>query len=128
MKKLIAYGVVPVAVVALLAGCNGSEGESSTTEDGKAKLEVLAVLNALTKDLNDIPYMNDSQEMADVEIEWTQVRSGWDEQKNPILASGDLPDIFISAIGNNDIMTFTNQFLPLGDLIEEHAPNIKKNV
>ncbi|MBM7836868.1 putative aldouronate transport system substrate-binding protein [Alkalihalobacillus xiaoxiensis] len=126
MKKLIAYGVVPVAVAALLAGCSGSDGESSTTEDGKAKLEVLAVLNALTKDLNDIPYMNDSQEMADVEIEWTQVRSGWDEQKNPILASGDLPDIFISAIGNNDIMTFTNQFLPLGDLIKEHAPNIKK--
>ena len=34
--------------------------------------------------------------------------------------------MFISAIGYDDIATFNSLFLPLDELIEEHAPNISK--
>ncbi|KGA98635.1 hypothetical protein AJ85_15905 [Alkalihalobacillus alcalophilus ATCC 27647 = CGMCC 1.3604] len=129
-KKMLTTMLAAVMTSALIAGCSPSstEGntEGGTTSDEKTKLEVLAVLNSLTKNMDEIPYITDISEQAGVEIEWTEVRSGWDEQKNPILASGNLPDVFISAIGNDDIATFNSQFLPLGDLIEEHAPNIKR--
>ncbi|WP_053070281.1 extracellular solute-binding protein [Alkalihalobacillus pseudalcaliphilus] len=127
VKLIFPYLVVLVMLVMVLNGCNPSSNEEGgTTPDGKVKLEVLAVLNALTKDMDEIPYVQDVADAAGVEIEWTEVRSGWDEQKNPILASGNLPDVFISAIGYDDIATFNSLFLPLDELIEEHAPNISK--
>jgi len=54
--------------------------------------------------------------------------SGKTEALNLMLASGEIPDI----VGSSRIKDFVNQygpegaFLPLNDLIEEHAPNLKK--
>ncbi|MGL6174988.1 MAG: extracellular solute-binding protein [Cellulosilyticaceae bacterium] len=47
------------------------------------------------------------------------------EQFNLMLASGDIPDI-IHSVKANIIKNGDKLFLPLEDLIEEHAPNIKK--
>ncbi|MEM7488155.1 MAG: extracellular solute-binding protein [Pseudomonadota bacterium] len=57
----------------------------------------------------------------------TDENSGKTEALNLMLASGEIPDI----VGSSRIKDFVNQygpegaFLPLGDLIEEHAPNIR---
>ncbi|MEG0502271.1 MAG: extracellular solute-binding protein [Cellulosilyticaceae bacterium] len=47
------------------------------------------------------------------------------EQFNLMLASGDIPDI-IHAVKANIIKNGDKLFTPLEDLIDEHAPNIKK--
>ena len=57
----------------------------------------------------------------------TDENSGKTEALNLMLASGNIPDI----VGSSRIKDFVNQygpegaFLPLNDLIDEHAPNIK---
>ena len=48
--------------------------------------------------------------------------------KNLILASGDLPDAFYKAdFTDSDLVTYgqVGLIIPLEDLIEEYAPNIK---
>ena len=58
----------------------------------------------------------------------TDENSGKTEALNLMLASGTIPDI----VGSSRIKDFVNQygpegaFLPLNDLIDEHAPNLKK--
>lgn len=57
----------------------------------------------------------------------TDENSGKTEALNLMLASGNIPDI----VGSSRLKDFVNQygpegaFLPLNDLIEEHAPNLK---
>lgn len=129
--KLFQLLFIIVVSALLVVGCSSGSSNDSTNkteknEGGNIKLEVIANINALTKDLEEIPYINDISEEVGVDIDWTYVRSGWEEQKNPILSSGELPDVFIASIDNNDIATYENLFLPLNDLIEEHAPNIQR--
>ncbi len=58
----------------------------------------------------------------------TDENTGRTEALNLMLAAGHIPDI----VGSSRIKDFVNQygpegaFLPLNDLIEEHAPNLKK--
>ncbi len=58
----------------------------------------------------------------------TDENTGKTEALNLMLASGKIPDI----VGSSRIKDFVNQygpegaFLPLNDLIDEHAPNLKK--
>ncbi|MBX2880713.1 MAG: extracellular solute-binding protein [Granulosicoccus sp.] len=58
----------------------------------------------------------------------TDENSGRTEALNLMLASGKIPDI----VGSSRLKDFVNQygpegaFLPLNDLIDEHAPNLKK--
>jgi putative aldouronate transport system substrate-binding protein len=58
----------------------------------------------------------------------TDENTGRTEALNLMLASGNIPDI----VGSSRIKDFVNQygpegaFLPLNDLIDEHAPNMKK--
>ena len=130
VKRIFLTSLGALMLAFIITGCSSSSNDNSSKEDaesnGQSTLKVLAGINALTLDLEELPYIQDITENAGVEIDWTYVRTGWEEQKNPLLASGELPDIFISTIGDEDIVTYGNLFLPLNDLIEEHAPNIKK--
>ena len=88
---------------------------------------MIAVTHSWTKDLDDIPMFNKLNEEIGVKIVWEQIRSGWDEKKNTVLASGDVPDVFIGwGITDSDIAAFINVFMPLNSLIESYAPNITR--
>ncbi len=56
--------------------------------------------------------------------------SGREEKKNLLLASGDLPELFLgsAAISASDLVIYGPQglFLPLADLIDKWAPNVTK--
>lgn len=71
------------------------------------------------------------KEKTNIEFEVTRIdESAWIEQKNILFASGNLPDIFLhSTFTADDISKFGQvgkQFIPLNDLIDAYAPNIKK--
>lgn len=66
---------------------------------------------------------------ANVVIDWTLVeKSGFDEKKNLVLASGDYPDIFMDGITKSDEQMFGPQgiFVDLAPYIEEYAPNTRE--
>ncbi len=65
-------------------------------------------------------------EKTGIKINWVEYESGTElERTNITLASGDLPDAFLGIL-NEDIVTKNlDSFVPLNDLIDENAPNIK---
>ena len=66
---------------------------------------------------------------ANVVFDWNLVeKSGFDEKKNLVLATGDYPDVFIDGITKADEQMFGPMgiFVDLAPLIEEYAPNIKE--
>jgi len=136
-NKILALTILTLLMVTVfLAGCNGSgktdSGGSAQLAGGEGAsgdvtLRVIAVTHSWTKDLDDIPMFNKLNKEIGVKITWEQIRSGWDEKKNTVLASGDVPDVFIGwGISDSDIAAFSNVFMPLNSLIESHAPNITR--
>ncbi len=144
MKKVVTWSLVLVLAMGMLLSVSCTQQSSQTDPTSqiggtrtdptspdeaseKVKLRVLATTHSLTKDIAEIPMFHVINEKLNVEVEWEQIRSGWNERKSTILASGDLPDIFIGgAIGDSDISLFKDYFLPLNDLIDDYAPNIQK--
>ena len=70
------------------------------------------------------------EEMTNVHIEWEEVnRAGWNERKNILIASADLPDCFYQApFSVEEISNYGSQglFTKSNDLISSHAPNLVK--
>lgn len=71
------------------------------------------------------------QEQSNVTIEWENVPSNsWNERKNLIFASLDLPDAFYgaNALSDSDLINYGSQglLIPLENLIESYAPNLSK--
>ena len=96
----------------------------------KPTLRVVVVTHALTKDVAEMAHLKAFADAAGVEIEWEQYRADFLEKKAVVLASGDVPDIFISGwfetITDEDFVTFKGLYQPLDDLIPEYAPNVQK--
>ncbi|WP_010276216.1 extracellular solute-binding protein [Paenibacillus senegalensis] len=99
--------------------------------DEPIQLRFVAGRSATTaQDWNNVMLFDEYEKMTGIDIQWqmigTEVLS---EQRNLMLTGGDLPDAFYAAsVPNQDIMRYGMQgaFIPLNDLIEEHAPNIKQ--
>ncbi|WP_254846833.1 extracellular solute-binding protein [Oceanobacillus sojae] len=142
-KKFIIMAAVPFIA---LAACNkennedvgGSEEalnnlntEGMPIVDDTVELEIFAGKAATTADdWNDVLLLNEYEEMTNMDITWNMVPAdGLEEKRNLALASGDLPDVFYAAnLPVSDVQKYGGQgtFIPLNDLIEEYAPNIKK--
>ncbi|MCT1904285.1 extracellular solute-binding protein [Oceanobacillus sojae] len=142
-KKFIILAAVPFIA---LAACNkennedvgGSEEalnnlntEGMPIVDDTVELEIFAGKAATTADdWNDVLLLNEYEEMTNMDITWNMVPAdGLEEKRNLALASGDLPDVFYAAnLPVSDVQKYGGQgtFIPLNDLIEEYAPNIKK--
>lgn len=58
--------------------------------------------------------------------------AAWDEKKNLAFATGELPDIIwsMNALTASDVANYGNQdlLIPLNDLIDQYAPNIKRTL
>lgn len=86
---------------------------------------------AVNKDSNSMNSFNekqcvlDTEELTNVHIDWMDIpSSGWNEQVNIMLASENLPDAFSG--GKIDTMKNIELFVPIKDIVNEYAPNIKE--
>lgn len=120
-KPLVSYLLVLVLLLGLFA-------PAAAMAEEPVKLTAIASLHTSTLDLETLPIYQEIEEISNVDIEWEYYRADWDTKKQLILASGDLPDIFFgrSTLTTTDIQLNLDSFIPLDDLIEEHAPNIRK--
>jgi putative aldouronate transport system substrate-binding protein len=110
----------------MFTGCRSEKG---TTAGGKVKLTALIVKHGLTKDVNTMKWLKEIEDQAGVEVEWQQISADWDQIKAPMLASGDVPDLFFGgwpAITDADLAMYRGLFVDLAPLIEKHGPNIKE--
>ena len=123
-KKMVALLLAAAMAAGCMAGCGSSSetsssgaAESGTSADAaadaesekqensgeKTKLTALFISHSLTKDLEEMQWLQEIEEEAGVEIEWEQIRADWDTVKSTRLASGDIPDIMINAVNDADI-------------------------
>lgn len=124
----------------LLAGCGGKSNtttdqtstgdQSSNTASGEVSKDPLkiTIFDKNIGDSFDNPVAKEITKRTGVTVEVQQPTGNPNEKLNLMLASGDLPDVFMLDRGS-DIMNkyiATGAIIPLNDLIDEHGPNIKK--
>src|SRR5699024_3415857 len=99
--------------------------------DDTIQLDIFAGKAATTADdWNDVLILNEYEDMTNIDINWEMVPAdGLEEKRNLALSSNDLPDVFYAAIiPPSDLQKYGKQgtFIPLNDLIDEYAPNLRK--
>lgn len=128
------------------AGENTTQKEDETPEnfnpeglpvvDEKITISVASSAhpNNTRSDWNEKYIFKKLEEETNVHVEWeTTPNDGWLEKRNLLLASGDIPDVLFNVGGsgggsNGEIVQYGSQgvYIPLNDLIEKYAPNIKR--
>ena len=116
MKKVLSLVLVLMMALALCP----AQAESLPV------ITLLAPVPSQCLPMDQMTLFNDAAAAAGVTLEWIEVRSGWDEKKAVTLAGNNLPDIFIGALNDSDVMANKDLFVELTDLIEQYAPNIQK--
>ncbi|TDQ42690.1 extracellular solute-binding protein [Aureibacillus halotolerans] len=128
-------GLVGAAILLAVTGCSNSGGagprEATTNEAGDIVLELARPSYTDTRPPSDELWIfQELQKKTGVDITWDEInRNSLGERKNIMMASKDLPDAFYQiGFSNDELLKYGKQglFIPLEDLIEEHAPNIKK--
>lgn len=132
-KRLLALFTAGIMVMGM-AACGKeesvkTEGEEAAVSGEKEKFTVTFIQNEWHGDPNEMEIFKKLEEVADVEVEWQVYPAAtWEDKKNLILSSGDLPDVFyMNAVNTNDVSKYASQgmFIDLTDLIEQYAPNVK---
>src|SRR5207247_6023315 len=82
----------------------------------------------LTPNFDKMVLFDWAEQQTNVHIDWTNIANAdYQERKNLILASGDLPDAFWNTgFTDSDIVTYggNGTLIPLENLIAQNAPNI----
>ncbi len=130
MKKLLLVPLLMVMTIGMLSAAGGQDGASAS--DGPVTLDIWAVKAAeLQVDTTSLGNWKAVEAATGVNINWslisTQVK---DEQFNLIMTSGKLPDVmayYEGKKGFSSVNKFGTEgaFLPVEDLIAEHAPHLK---
>lgn len=152
--KLVALMLSVVMVALLFAGCGGGEnkqssdnsqssGQNSSSQQTSDKSSVNQngfpiVTNKITlkilapKAANEVPYdqmdvFKEYEKKTNIHIEWDNPPvENFTERYNIVMASGDLPDA-IEQMPGGDILKYAQMgvIIPLNDLIDKWAPNLK---
>lgn len=114
---------------------NKPQGESFNKEglpivNDKINLTMVSPKAQLAPEYNEMEIFKRLETDTNVHIEWNNIPdTDYLEKKNLLLASGDLPDAFYnSQFSDYELITYGEDgtIIPLEDLIDQYAPNLKK--
>jgi putative aldouronate transport system substrate-binding protein len=140
-RKLTASVAAVTAAGLLLAGCSGGSQQEGKDAEAGFNAEGLPIVDekvtltfsgqkaSLAPDYSEMELVQQWEKDTNVSIVWENLPDTvYQEKKNLILASGDLPDAFYNTgFTPGDISTYgaNGTLVPLEDLIAEHAPNLQ---
>ena len=122
--KIRQYMVLFIAMV-LLSGCAQEQEVKDTT---KKEYTIFGMFNKMIFNEN-WPVFQEASKQTGVTLKAKISQNAVDEQEafNLMVASGDLPDILRNALPEKlNALGVDGGLIPLQDLVDEHAPNIKK--
>lgn len=144
-KKYLTSVITGALVISvLLSGCKAKESATESSKENKdnlnktnmpivkKKIELHGYAGKFfsSQDWNKLMLWKEYEKMTNVHINWETVPTdALAEKRNLMLASGDYPDLlFGAAVPKSDLIKYGQQgvFLPLNDLIDKYAPNLKK--
>lgn len=120
MKKRLLSIVMALVMLLVLAPA----AVAQTTDLEPITIRAITNSHALNININDMPVWQDLQKKLNITIEWDQVSSGWEEKKAVVLASNDLPDLWLGGLTDADLTMNKGAFLDLTSLINQYAPNV----
>ncbi len=113
-----------------------AEENKNTTDSGypivkePITLKVMGSKDPIHGEWADLAMFKELEALTGIKLEFdTPPVASWEEKKNLAFASGDIPDFFYrGTLKPSDVNTYGSQgiLIPLEDLIDQHAPNIKK--
>lgn len=137
--------LLAVTMGVILSGCSKTSSSDEQTAQStsnfnlsgypivKDKLTlkfVISKANQQKKNMDQLKVVQDMEAQTNIHIDWDASEQGYEEKKNLMFASGDLPDAFFggSSLTDADILKYGTQglLIPLEKLIDQYAPNIKK--
>ena len=143
-KTLLSMFMLVLAVTLVLSGCSGKNTESSNSAQGngssggaESTKPVEISVFAVQESGIDIPtnkFTKFLEEKFNIKFNWQINPSDGAKEKRQIsLASGDYPEAYlltayIDEFSQADVLKYGQQgvLIPLNDLIDKYAPNIKK--
>lgn len=139
MRKTGSFVLACILLLSVaLAGCSssnqGSGEEGSVPSSGDNVIINVFAHQSSDTNLQTNKFTKKMEEKFNVKINWTTVPfDGAAEKRQISLASGDYPDLYllipwVDRFSQTDLLKFGQQgvIVPLNDLIEQYAPNIKK--
>lgn len=140
-KRVFTTLTLLVSVFMLLAGCVPSKNESlgNTSSDesdpnGPVEVTIFTPKLANGNDYSENEFTKMVEEKFNMKINWEYATQDAAKEKRQLsLASGDYPDAYLLVTWIDNISKVEAQkygkegvYLPLNDLIKDHAPNIQK--
>ncbi|NLM54700.1 MAG: extracellular solute-binding protein [Firmicutes bacterium] len=129
-------GMLFVLVVLLAVSVSAAAAPAYLNETGfpivkePIKLTMVVGQGGGGRDFGELLVYQEYEKMTGIEVEWTMIPLNvLTEKRNLLIVSGEYPDAFHSArFTEQDLMLYGSQgiFIPLNDLIDEYAPNLKK--
>lgn len=151
IKKYLAFIVMLVMVLSIFSACSGqgkqqtgneqsqepkSQESSNLTSSGfpivkePITLKMFGQKAPMHGPWEDMLVFKEYEKMTNIKVEFeTPPQDGFQEKKNLVFASNELPDAFIRAgITNDEVVKYgmSGALIPLETLIEKYAPNVKK--
>lgn len=135
LKKLFCLTLAAALSVGALSGCGEKKSSFDTgaprdtwVTDKTQELTIHYSHSSGGPFKNDYPVFEEAARRTNVVLKGTvpQSNTEHDQSFNTMIASGKLADIIVTKKTNFEKYTKEGAFLPLDDLINEHAPNIKK--
>ncbi|MDQ0063456.1 extracellular solute-binding protein [Paenibacillus harenae] len=135
MKKTVfSMLALVLSITLILSACgkgneenNPNNAGTTNTESGPVQMTFFAPQGKAAWEDNS--YTKHVEEKFNVKIKWDLAPAdALTDRRQLLLASGDYPEVFLEGkFTHTDLLTYGKQgvFLPLNDLIEKHAPNIK---
>jgi putative aldouronate transport system substrate-binding protein len=144
-RKYAVLGAV-LAGTLTFTGCSGGKSGSTEIKDASADfgfqetgfpivskqldLTFSGTKSALAPDYNTMTVVKEWEKATNIHVNWENLpETVFQEKKNLILASGDLPDAFFNTgLTDAEIATYSasGTLIPLEGLIEKNAPNLSK--
>ncbi|CAM3899074.1 ABC transporter substrate-binding protein [Lederbergia lenta] len=149
MKKTAIIFISILAMMMMLVACSSNETKGNETEkkgnkeevainpvgelpivDETMTLRMFAPQYASIENMETNLYTKWLEEKTNIHIDWDLVpNDALNDRKQLMLASGDYPEVILhGALTPEEQMRYGKQgvFLPLNDLIEKYAPNVKQ--
>lgn len=146
ISRVLVLGLSSILCISLI-GCgkteksSGTVGKQETVSENfnltgypivneKITIHSFTQIDPQSKDFNKMKILKNLEEKTGIHVEYECISGSiWNEKKNLVLASNELPDIFLGGgLNDSDVIKYGSQgiFIPLEDLIDQYAPNIKK--
>lgn len=126
LKKVLATGLALAVSASALTGCGGKK-ETAATEDAKELTMFMHFFGICVYNEN-WPIFKKAAEITGVTLKGvaSESNSSSDQAWTTMMASKPLPDIIHGTSKNLDDLGRMGGLIPLEDLIDKYAPNIKK--